>query len=119
MKKIMMVLIMAFTMMTGLFADIRLVSKEVFNNYIVPIYKDIPYNYIQPQIAYIADTWGDVYEKTGVSKYGWLTVSSYYCDCTRHYCLLVKVIVNTGDLGWVCYEFPGDGSETMYVADVY
>ena len=116
MKKMIMVLIMAFTMMTGLFADVKLVPKDTFNDYIVPIYKDEPS--IQPQIAYVADTWEDAYEKTGVSKYGWLNLSSYYCDCTRHYCLLVKVRIN-GNLRWVCYEFPGDGTETMYVADAY
>lgn len=116
MKKILMILMIAFTMMTGLFADVKLLSKDAFNNYIVPTFEDTPF--MQPQIAYVADTWEDVYEKTGVGKYGWMSISSTYCDNeTYQYFLIVKVRVN-GDLGWICYEFPGDESETMYVADV-
>lgn len=114
MKKMMMILMIVFTMMTGLFADVKLVPKDTFNNCIVPIYED---TVVQPQIAYIADTWEDVYEKTGVVKYGWMSISSTYCDITEQFFLIVKVRVN-GDLGWICYEFPGDESETMYVADV-
>ena len=63
MKKMMMVLMMVFTMMTGLFADVKLVPKDTFNNYIVPAYED---TVVQPLISYVADTWEDVYEKTGV-----------------------------------------------------
>ena len=118
MKKLFMILMIAFTMMTGLFADVKLVPKDTFNNYIVPNYKDVPF--IQPQITYVADTWEDVYEKTGVGKYGWMSVTSTYCDNTKYqYFLIIKVRVeDNGDLGWICLEFPGDGSETMYVADV-
>ena len=118
MKKMMMILMIAFTMMTGLFADVKLLPKDAFNNYIVPIYEDLPF--IQPQVAYVADTWGDVYEKTGVGKYGWMSLRSTYCDNSVHqYFLIVKIRVkDNGDLGWICYEFPGDGSETMYAADV-
>ena len=118
MKKIMMVLMMVVTMTASLFADIKLVSKDAFNNYIVPIYKDTPF--IQPQIAYVADTWGDVYEKTGVSKYGWMCINSTYCDNTVYqYLLLIKCRVKAnGDLGWMCLEYPGDGSSVFYVADV-
>ena len=117
MKKILMVLMMAFTMATGLFADVYLIPEDKFNNCIVSAYEDIPF--IQPQIAYIAFTWEDVYEKTGVGKYGWTDRKSMYCDITIQFCLLVKVRVkDTGELGWICYEFSGDGSETMYTADV-
>lgn len=118
MKKILMVLMVAFTMVTGLFADVTLVPKDTFNNYIVSAYEDVPF--IQLQIAYVADTWADVYEKTGVGKYGWMSISSGYCDdATHQYFLIIKVRVeDTGKLGWICYEFPGDGSETRYVADV-
>ena len=116
MKKILAVLMMAFTMVTGLFADVTLLSKDAFNNCIVPIYEDLPF--IQPQIAYVADTWEDVYEKTGVDKYDWMSISSMYCDNTEYqYFLIVKVRVK-GDLGWMCLEYSGDGSETIYVADV-
>lgn len=90
MKKLFMILMIAFTMVTGLFADVELVSKDTFNNYIVPIYEDLPF--IQPQVAYVADTWGDVYEKTGVGKYGWMSLCSTYCDNeTYQYFLIVKV----------------------------
>lgn len=117
MKKLFMVLMIAFTMMTGLFADVKLLPKDAFNNYIVSIFEDTPF--IQPQIAYVADTWKDVYEKTGVGRYGWMSISSTYCDCGQQYFLIVKVRVkDNGDLGWICYEFPGDGTEIMYVADI-
>lgn len=118
MKKMIMVLMIAFTMMTGLFADVKLVPKDTFNNCIVPVYEDV--SFIQPQIAYFADTWEDVYEKTGVDKYDWKSIDSTYCDCKYQYCLIIKVRVKgNGDLGWICLEFPGDGSENQYVADPY
>lgn len=116
MKKLFMILMIAFTMMTGLFADVELVSKDTFNNYIVPIYEDLPF--IQPQVAYVADTWGDVYEKTGVDKYGWKDRNSMYCDLTgQQFFLIIKCKVR-GDLGWICLEYPGDGSSILYTADV-
>ena len=112
-----MVLMIAFTMMTGLFADVKLVPKDTFNNCIVPAFEDTPF--IQLQIAYVADTWKDVYEKTGVGKYGWMSIGSRYCDNTEYqYFLIIKIRVkDNGKLGWICYEFPGDGTETRYVAD--
>ena len=116
MKKILAVLMMAFTMMTGLFADVYLIPEDTFNNYIVSAYEDLPF--IQPQIAYVADTWEDVYEKTGVGKYGWMSISSVYCDTTEHSFLIIIKCKVRGDLGWICLEYPGDGSETTYVADV-
>ena len=116
MRKIMMVLIMAFTMMTSLFADVTLVPEDVFNDYIVSAFEDL--SFIQPQIAYVADTWEDVYEKTGVGKYGWASIDSTYCDCTGHQFFIIIKVGSNGDLGWMCLEYPGDGSETMYVADV-
>lgn len=118
MKKILMVLMIAFTMMTSLFADVTLVPKDTFNNYIVSAYEDV--SFIQLQIAYFADTWEDVYEKTGVGKYGWMSISSRYCDdAIYQYFLIIKVRVeDSGKLGWICHEFPGDGTETRYVADV-
>lgn len=116
MKKIMMVLIMAVTMMTGLFADVTLLPEDAFNNYIVPIYKDTPS--IQLQIAYIADTWEDVYEKTGVDKYGWKEGPSTYYDCTgQQYFLIIKCEVKRS-LGWICVEYSGDGSLVVYFADI-
>lgn len=117
MKKLFMILMIAFTMVTGLFAEVKLVPKDMFNNYLVSAYKDIPS--IQPQIAYIADTWEDVYEKTGVGKYGWFDVRSMYCDdATDQYLLIIVKFRVNGDLRWTCLEYPGDGSETIYVADV-
>lgn len=117
MKKMIMVLMIAFTMMTGLFADVKLVPKDTFNNCIVPVYGDT--GVVQPLIAYVADTWEDVYEKTGVDKYGWMEIHSTYCDCKYQYCLIIKCRVKeNGDLGWICLEFTGDGSENQYVADV-
>lgn len=116
MKKMMMVMMMVFTMMTGLFADVKLVPEDTFNKYIVPAYEDTPF--IQPQIAYVADTWEDVYEKTGVSKYGWLNVSSMYCDNTEYQYFLIIICKVRGDLGWICLEYPGDGSSVLYTANV-
>lgn len=119
MKKILVTLMMVFSLSVAAFAKVKLVPKDTFNNYIVSMYEDTPF--IQPQIAYVADTWKDVYEKTGVDKYGWMSISSTYCDnATYQYFLIVKVRVEGGsrDQGWICYEFPGDDSEIMYVADV-
>ena len=115
MKKMIFVLMMVFTMVTGLFADVKLLPKDTFNNCIVSAYEDTA---VQPLIAYVADTWEDVYEKTGVDKYGWKSINTTYCDCKYQYCLIIKCRVRgNGDLGWICLEFPGDGSENQYVAD--
>lgn len=114
MKKMIMVFMMAFTMMTGLFADVTLLPRDVFN-YIVSVFEDLPF--IQPQIAYVADTWEDVYEKTDVSNYGWKYRNTMYCDTTgQQYFLILKCKVG-GDLGWICLEFPGDGSSVLYTTD--
>ena len=116
MKKMIMVLMIAFTMMTGLFADVTLLPEDAFNDYIIPAFEDVPS--IQPQIAYVADTWEDVYEKTGVGKYGWMCINSMYCDVKCQYFLLIKCRVkDNGDLGWMCIEYPGDGSSVCYAAD--
>lgn len=109
-----MILMIAFTMVTGLFADVYLLPKDDFNA-IVSVFEDEPS--IQPQIAYVADTWKDVYEKTGVDKYDWKSIDSMYCDTEYQYFLIVKCKFR-GDLVWMCLEFPGDGSETLHVADV-
>lgn len=115
MKKILMTLMMAFTMVTGLFADVKLLPKDTFNNCIVSIYEDTA---VQPLIAYVADTWEDVYEKTGADKYDWRSIYTSYCDCKYQYFLIIKVIVKeNGDLGWLCLEFTGDGAENQYAAD--
>lgn len=118
MRKVLVTLMMVFSLSVAAFADVKLLPKDAFNNYIVPTFEDTPF--MQPQVAYVADTWEDVYEKTGVDKYDWMSISSTYCDgATYQYFLIVKVRVkDNGDLGWMCYEFPGDESETMYVADV-
>lgn len=113
MKKMIMVLMIAFTMMTGLFADVKLVPEDAFNDYIVSAFEDVPF--IQPQIAYVADTWEDVYEKTGVGKYGWMCINSGYCDNTDQYFLIIRVKDN-GDLRWMCIEYPGDGSSVCYAS---
>ena len=114
MKKILMVLMIAFTMMTGLFADVTLLPEDVF--YIVSAFEDTA---IQPQIAYVADTWEDVYEKTGVGKYDWKEGYSDYCDCIGQQLLLIIIKCKVrGDLGWICLEYPGDGSSVIYTADI-
>ena len=114
MKKILMILMMAFTMVTGLFADVKLLPRDAFNNYIVSVFEDTPS--IQPQVAYVADTWEDVYEKTGVGKYDWKEGDSMYCDTTEQYFLIIKCEFE-GDLGWICLEHPGDGSIVFYTDD--
>ena len=117
MKKMITVLMMVFTMMTSLFADVYLIPEDTFNNYIVSVYEDLPF--IQPQIAYVADTWEDVYEKTGVSKYDWTDRSSVYCDITEQSFLIIIKCKVRGNLGWICLEYPGDGSSELYTADAY
>ena len=117
MKKILVTLMIVFGLSVAAFADVKLVPKDTFNNYIVPIFENTPF--VQPQIAYAADTWEDVYEKTGVDKYGWMSIGSMYCDCKDRYFLIIILKVKERDLGWICYEYSGDGSETIYVADVY
>ena len=112
MKKMIMVLMIAFTMVTGLFADVKLLPKDVFN-YIV--FENT--SSIQPQIAYVADTWEDIYEKTGVDKYGWKEGRSMYCDCTGRQLLLIVKCEVKGGLWWTCLEYPGDGSLVLHYAD--
>lgn len=116
MKKILMILMITFTMVTSLFADVTLLPKDAFNNYIVSAFEDT--SSMQPQIAYVADTWEDVYEKTGVGKYGWKDIESTYCDDeTYQFFLIIKFRVN-GGLEWICLEYPGDGSLVTYAADI-
>ena len=104
---------MVFGLSVAAFAEVTLLPKDNFN-YIVSVFEDTN---IQPQIAYVADTWEDVYEKTGVSKYGWTDRNSMYCDITgQPYFLIIKCKVS-GDLGWICLEYPGDGSSVLYTAD--
>ena len=112
MKKILAVLMMAFTMVTGLFADVTLLPKDAFNNYIIPAFEDIPS--IQLQLAYVADTWEDVYEKTGVGKYDWKSIDSEYCDITEQSFLIIIRCKFEGDLRWICLEYPGDGSSVLH-----
>ena len=115
MKKILVTLMMVFGLSVAAFADVKLLPKDTFNNYIVSAYEDLPF--IQPQIAYVADTWEDVYEKTGVSKYGWKDRNSEYCNITEQSFLIIIKCKVRGDLGWICLEYPGDGSSVLYTAD--
>ena len=113
MKKILVTLMMVFGLSVAAFADVKLLPKDTFND-IASVFEDTPS--IQPQIAYVADTWEDVYEKTGVGKYGWKDRNSEYCSITEQYFLIIKCRVR-GDLGWICLEYPGDGSSVLYTAD--
>ena len=118
MKKMIMVLMMAFTMMAGLFADIILMPKDILNCYSLTC-GDEP---VQLLIGYRVDTWEEVYKKTGIGKYGWKERGSNYCDVTRKCYAIIKCSLPNGspngDLGWACFEYPGDGSETLYLADI-
>lgn len=116
MKKILVTLMMVFGLSVAAFADVYLIPKDDFN-YIVSAYEDLPF--IQPQIAYVAETWEDVYEKTGVSKYDWTDISSIYCDTAEHSFLIIIKCKVRGNLGWFCLEYPGDGSSVFYIADAY
>ena len=115
MKKILITLMMVFGLSVAAFADVKLLPKDTFNNYIVSVFEDTPS--IQPLIAYVADTWEDVYEKTGVSKYDWTDINSTYCDITEHSFLIIIKCKVRGNLGWICLEYPGDGSSVLYTAD--
>lgn len=114
MKKILVTLMMVFGLSVAAFADVKLVPEDAFNNCIVSAFEDTPS--IQPQIAYVADTWEDVYEKTGVGKYDWKERDSVYCDTTEQYFLIIKCEFE-GDLRWMCFEYPGDGSVVFYTDD--
>lgn len=117
MKRLVMILMMVFGLSVAAFADVKLLPKDAFNNYIVPTFEDLPF--IQPQIAYVADTWGDVYEKTGVGKYDWTDRNSVYCDITdQSFLVIIKCKVKGDLVGWICLEYPGDGSSVLYTADV-
>ena len=107
MKKI-FALMMAFAMMAGLFADIKLIPKDGLNAFSAK-------TGVQCQIGYIADTWEDVYKKTGKGKYSWSNIGSNYADGVEQGYVIIRTLVG-GDLMWVCYEYPGDGSATVYVA---
>ena len=42
-----------------------------------------------------------------------------YCDITEQsFLIIVKVRVNGDLVGWICSEYPGDGSSVLYTADV-
>ena len=112
MKKI-FALMMAFTMMAGLFADIKLIPKDKLNAFSAELKRTTG---MQCQIGYIADTWEEVYTKTGKGKYAWSNVGSGYTDDVGQGYVILRVLVD-GDLIWACYEYPGDGSVTFYVAD--
>ena len=112
MKKI-FALMMAFTMMAGLFADIKLIPKDKFNALSADFKRKTG---MQCQIGYVADTWEDVYKKTGKGEYAWSNIGSDYVDDVEQCDIILRVLVE-GDLMWVCYEYPGDGSATAYVAD--
>lgn len=117
MRKVLVTLMMVFGLSVAVFADVTLLPRDEFNNYIVPVFEDTPS--IQPQIAYVADTWEDVYEKTGVGKYDWNEGISMYCDNTEYqYFLIIKCEVK-GGLGWICLEYSGDGSSGIYFSDAY
>ena len=116
MKKILVTLMMVFGLSVAAFADVKLLPKDTFNNCIVPMYED---TVVQPLIAYVADTWEDVYEKTGVSKYDWTDINSTYCDTAEHSFLIIIKCKVRGNLGWICLEYPGDGSSVFYIADAY
>lgn len=108
MKKILMILMITFTMMTGLFAEVTLIPKETLD-------KNTVIGPFQHQIGYYADTWEEVYEKTGIGKYGWEdTGSDYDKDCTVQLFVIIKGTVD-GEIGWLCLECPGDGTVTFYV----
>ena len=113
MKKIVMILMMVFTMMAGLFADIKLIPKDKFNALSADFKRKTG---IQCQIGYIADTWEEVYKKTGKGKYAWSNVGSSYSDDVKQCYVILRVLID-GDLMWICCEYPGDGSATLYVAD--
>lgn len=116
MKKILVTLMMVFGLSVAAFADVKLMPEDAFNNYIVSRYEDTA---VQPLIAYVADTWEDVYEKTGVGKYDWNEGISMYCDNTEYqYFLIIKCEVK-GGLGWICLEYSGDGSSGIYYSDAY
>lgn len=108
MKKLFMILMMAFTMVTGLFAEVTLIPKEVLD-------RNTRSGPFQHQIGYYVDTWEEVYEKTGIDKYGWKDIGSDYDkDCTVQFFAIIKGTVD-GEIGWICIEWPGDGTETFYV----
>ena len=112
MKKILITLMMVFGLSVAAFADVKLLPKDTFNNCIVPAFEDAPA--IQLQLAYVADTWEDVYEKTGVDKYGWRSIDSEYCDITEQSFLIIIRCKFEGDLRWICLEYPGDGSSVLH-----
>ena len=107
MKKIFALILIAVTMMAGLFADIKLIPKDKLNAFSAK-------TGIKCQIGYVADTWEEVYKKTGKGKYAWSNVGSSYADDTEQGYIILRALVG-GDLMWVCYEYPGDGSATLYV----
>ena len=61
MKKILITLMIVFVLSVAAFADVKLLPKDAFNKYIVSTFESAPF--VQTQIAYVADTWEDVYEK--------------------------------------------------------
>ena len=110
------VLLGAFSL-SKLHADVRLMPKDYFNKH----YASNSSYLFQPQVGYYADTWEDVYEKTGVSKYGWIDEGSNYIgEATGHqFFVLLKGLVKGYRTGWICLEYPGDDSVTGYSFNIY
>lgn len=114
MRKMIMVLMMVFTMIAGLFADIKLLPKDMLNSYGFTCEGEP----VQLQIGYVVDSWEDVYKKTGIGMFGWKEKDSSYSDVIRQCFVIMKCQTPDGHLCWICYEYPGDGSQTFYVADI-
>ena len=91
MKKLFMILMIAFTMMTTVFAEVRLLPKDILNS--------CSTCGVQLQIGYVVDSWEDVYEKTGIGKYGWKEKNSIYCDIIRPCYVIIKCSTSNGNLG--------------------
>lgn len=108
MRKVLVTLMMVFGLSVAAFAEVILIPKESLD-------KNTSSGPFQHQIGYYADTWEEVYEKTGIDKYGWKDLGSdYNDDCTVQLFMIIKGTVD-GEIGWICIECPGDGSVTTYV----
>ena len=100
--------------MTTVFAEVRLLPKDILNSYSFTCEGEP----VQLQVGFVVDSWEEVYKKTDIGMFGWKEKNSNYSDVIRQCFVIIKCSTSDGHLCWICYEYPGDGSETFYVADI-
>ena len=114
MKKIFAILI-SLMLSIEVFAEIKSVSQESLKE----MQSCVPSELVL-QVAYVTDSWKEVYKRTGTGKYDWIEgISGYDASMTQFVLILSKARIKTvsGNY-WFCWEYSGDGTYTTYITQV-